>query len=100
MSWLVMSSLVAIALLIRSKLVLQPNPLQNIAELIVESLSNLIESVAFERARTFFPIIATLFLFILFSNWFGLLPGLNAIGIYHTVDGSKELIPLFRSPAS
>jgi len=52
------------------------------------------------RARTFFPIVATIFLFVLFSNWIGLLPGTGSIGIWGLHHGEVELIPLLRPAAS
>jgi len=62
----------------------RPSGIQNIAEYIVESLTGLVQSVTGNVAKTelFFPFIATLFLFILLNNWFGLLPGVGSIGFY------------------
>jgi F-type H+-transporting ATPase subunit a len=37
-----------------------------------------------------------IFLFILFSNWIGLMPGTGSIGRYALVEGRVELVPLFR----
>lgn len=59
----------------------KPTGLQNFAEWIIESLFNLVHSITGDLKKTslFFPVIATFFLFILFNNWFGLLPGVGTI---------------------
>jgi len=100
MSWLVISTLLILALLIRSQLKMRPGRLQNAVEFIMETLYGLVESVAGTRAKHFFPVVATFFFFILFSNWFGLIPGLNAIGINEHHHGVTTFVPLFRSVAA
>ena len=35
-----------------------------------------------EQAKKFFPLVATIFLFILFNNWVGVLPGTGSVGFY------------------
>ena len=63
----------------RMKLV--PKGLQNVVELVVEMLLNFVEGVAGkENGRRFFPIVATIFLFVFMNAWLGLLPGFNTIG--------------------
>ena len=54
---------------------------QNIFEAVVEALYDMIEGIVGRHmvARTF-PLLATLFIFILVSNWFGLLPGVGTVG--------------------
>lgn len=60
---------------------LVPHKWQNFFELIVEFLYNQIEGIVGKKvAPTAFPLLATLFIFILVSNWFGLLPGVGSIG--------------------
>ena len=58
-----------------------PSPLQNAFELVVEGLYDMLEEIVGKHmiARTF-SFLATLFIFILASNWFGLLPGVGSIG--------------------
>lgn len=62
-------------------MLLVPSPLQNGFELVVESLYDMLEEIVGKHmiARTF-SFLATLFIFILASNWFGLLPGVGSIG--------------------
>ncbi|MEK7452293.1 MAG: FoF1 ATP synthase subunit a [Patescibacteria group bacterium] len=76
--------------------------MQNIAEGIIEFMLSEIQKVtgSASRARQFLPIVGTIFLFILFSNWIGLFPGTGSIGIWETHNGVKVLIPFLRSAAS
>lgn len=61
-----------------------PGRLQGLAESVVEILLGLCESVAGkEKGRKFFPLVATFFLFIVISNWMGLLPGYGTVGVWH-----------------
>jgi F-type H+-transporting ATPase subunit a len=60
---------------------LVPRGFQNLVELILDWFFSLVKDVAGPRATRFFPIVMTLFLFVLFSNWLGLLPGFGSIGL-------------------
>jgi F-type H+-transporting ATPase subunit a len=53
-----------------------------------------------KRAEQYLPIIATLFLFIIASNWFGILPGVSAFGFFTNVEGHAVLVPFLRSAGS
>jgi len=58
-----------------------PSGMQNVVEWIVEYLLNLTESVAGTvKARKFFPLVATFFIFILFCNLLDIFPGVDTIG--------------------
>jgi F-type H+-transporting ATPase subunit a len=52
-----------------------PGRLQSTAELAYEFVANMIRSAAGEDGLVFFPFVFTIFVFVLFSNFFGLLPG-------------------------
>lgn len=58
-----------------------PSGLQNLVEWLVESLYDFFESIVGPKLvkRTFW-FFATIFILILFANWFGLIPGLGTIG--------------------
>jgi F-type H+-transporting ATPase subunit a len=75
--------LIVAAVLATSRMSLVPKGWQNFMEMVVEYLYNLSESVAGARARQFFPWVATLFFFVLISNYTGLIPGVGSIGYYH-----------------
>lgn len=81
-----------------SKHTIIPKGLVNFAEAIYEFVLGYIDSVTRDRKKsmTFLPFIATLFLFILVSNWIGLLPGIGSIGKHIFVEGKLELVPIFR----
>lgn len=63
----------------------KPSGLQNIVEVLIEALDGLVNSIAPKKwAPTFFPILATIFIYLLFANWFSLLtPFLGSFGIVH-----------------
>lgn len=77
--------LIAVAFIARTKLQSghKPEGLQNVMEWIVESLYNLVHSVTddHKKSKSFFPLIATFFIFILFNNFVSLLPGVGTIGV-------------------
>jgi F-type H+-transporting ATPase subunit a len=83
--WVVMILLVALAFTIRRKLSLVPNKLQSIAETAIGGGYNYVHEVLGDKkiADKYFPVIATIFIFILGINWVGLIPGVGAIGSYH-----------------
>ena len=54
----------------------------NFLEWVVEGLYGFSESVAGRWVHKFFPIVMTIFLFIVVSNWVGLLPGVGSIGMF------------------
>ncbi len=100
----------------------KPTRFQNLVEFIIESLANFTQSIAgnYQKSRAFLPFIATFFLFIVFSNWSGLLPGVGSIGLLEkpevvevvasehapvestdSHDESKpKFVPLFRAPTA
>ena len=77
-----------------------PDGAQNFWEFLVESLHDFLESIiGHDLVKKTFWFFATIFIFILFTNWFGLLPGVGTIGWgTPTPQGGLEHIsrPLFR----
>ena len=115
-TWIVILVLAVLVFgFIRRRQDLVPHGFQNFAEWAVESLQNLVEGVSGkEKGRKFFPLVATLFVFILFGNLLDVFPGIDTIG---TVNGatnpvnlgpihllfgndSNLLIPWFRPPTT
>jgi F-type H+-transporting ATPase subunit a len=114
-TWLVILVLGVLVYVIRRRQELVPHGLQNFAEWALEGLQNLVEGVSGRaRGRRFFPLVATLFVFILLGNLMDVLPGIDTIG---TVDGatnplnlgfvhllfgndSNRLVPWFRPPTT
>lgn len=99
---LVSLGLITVTQLALRKKTLVPRGLQNVFELIVEGLLAFIESVTQDKdqAKKFFPLIATIFLFVLFSNWFGLLPGMGTVGLNHGTGDHATIIPFIRSTSA
>lgn len=100
-AWIAVVFFFVLALIIRKRRALIPRGFQNAIEAIIESFLNIVQSVTRdqERAKKFLPIVGTLFVFILFSNWMGLIPGTGSIGVWQMHGGHLELIPILR-PAS
>ena len=67
------------------KMEMVPTGFQNFMELMVEGFIGLVESVGGPPARKFLPLVMTIFLVILLSNWLGILPGVGTIGKFETV---------------
>lgn len=70
---------------------------QMVVEAVGEGMLNFVEDVGEERARIFFPLVATFFLFIAVSNWCGILPGFGSIGVWAEHHGEEVLVPFFRT---
>jgi F-type H+-transporting ATPase subunit a len=79
-----------------------PSKLQNIAETVLELLFSMIDGVTNDREKTkkFFPIVATIFIAVIASNWVELVPGLGSIGIWEEHHGKQILIPFIRSSSA
>jgi len=77
---------------------LVPGNTQNFFEAVVQQLYDLVESVVGKHmVHRVFPLLATLFIFIIVSNWFGLLPGVGSIGWGHeSAHGFEVSNPLLR----
>ncbi len=65
-----------------------PGGVQNVVEMAIESLEKFISDIAPRKwAPVFFPILATIFIYLLFVNWFSLLtPLLGSFGIVHSTE--------------
>lgn len=61
-----------------------PRGLQNVLEVVVDIMYNFGVSIDARNIRRFFPIVATIFLFVFFSNFLALLPGVGSIGVCRT----------------
>jgi len=67
---------------------------------IFSGLLKFFESVAGKRAQQFYPLLACFFIFIIVSNWSGLLPGVGTVGFWEELHGNKILVPFFRGPTA
>lgn len=74
-SWLVMALLIVFGSIAVKKLDIIPNRIQNLFEIIIESLENFMVDITGEEGRWFFPVLGTVFLYIFACNLIGLIPG-------------------------
>jgi F-type H+-transporting ATPase subunit a len=77
--WIIMAIIVVLAILLSRGIEVMPSRAQNALEYVYEGLANFATSLGGPAARRYVPIFAALFVFILFSNWSGLLPGVGRI---------------------
>jgi F-type H+-transporting ATPase subunit a len=94
LTFIVSLILITFSLLFTRRLKLVPGKLQSAVEMGAEGLLGLMESTlgSMEAAEKYFPLIATIFIFILCSNLLGIFPGVGSLELKNT--------PLFRSPAA
>ncbi len=74
-TWLIMVLLIVFALLAVRSVKMIPEGGQNFFEVVISGIENFQVEVMGEHGRSMFPLIATLGLFIFFSNVMGLIPG-------------------------
>ncbi len=83
-TWIVAAGILVCARLATRKIRPVPTGLQNFWEWLVESLYDFLENmIGRDLVKRTFWFFATIFIFILFLNWFGLLPGVGTIGWGH-----------------
>ena len=97
-TWAVAVGLIIFVQVATRKMKLVPIGAQNFLEWLVESLHDFLESIIgtklVEKTFWFF---ASVFIFILFTNWCGLIPGIGTIGWgTHTKEGFEVTTPLLR----
>ena len=95
--WVASIVLVAIFVLGARRASLVPGRFQNFCEIVIEALLRFVEgTVGPGRSRMLFPVIASIFLFVLINAWIGLLPFYPALGFMtegggFTADGKVEI---------
>jgi F-type H+-transporting ATPase subunit a len=97
LSTLALVLIAGIAIVSRRRLSLVPGKIQNLLESVIDAVLGLMDNVLGSRRKSekYLPLVATIFLFILTSNWLGILPGIGSI-----IVRGEETAPLLRSPAS
>ena len=72
----------------------RPGGLQNVIEMLIEALDGLVNSTAPKKwASTFFPIVVTIFIWVLFANYTSLFtPLFGSFGIVHLTDHGGQPI--------
>jgi len=80
-SWLIVALIVIFVFVATRKWELVPSGIQNLFEAALEGFYNLVTGIAGdENGRRFFPVVATIFFFIVISNWLSLTPVFNVVG--------------------
>jgi len=78
MTWIVMGVLILFGFMATRKMHFLPNPFQVVAEFLVDAFYNLTKDALDEdMAKKYFPLICGLFMFLLLSNWLGIIPELS-----------------------
>ncbi len=96
-TWATIVVLTVVAFLATRRMSMVPRGLQNLVEAVIEAFLSLVQSIAGpERGRRFFPLVITIFIFIVTANWLGVLPGFGTIG---TIETAEHLIEEEREAA-
>ena len=98
-TWLTIGLLTVVSFLGTRRVTEVPGRLQGALEAVLEFFLDLAESIAGpSHVRRFFPLVMTIFLFIVTANWLGILPGFGTIGrvetaeevIHHAEEAAKK----------
>ncbi len=98
LTFIVSLALILFAVFIYKKINIIPGKFQSAIEMGSEWLLGLMESMlgSAKKAEQYFPLVATIFIFIMVSNLSGIFPG---VGSFMIKNGGRE-VSLFRSPAA
>ncbi len=98
MAWIVMALLITGAYFFGKSLTLVPGKLQAGVEWAFEgALAYMADVLGSEKlARRFFPLVASIFIFVAFINEIEFFPGVGSIGLWH----ASEFLPILRAPTT
>jgi len=98
-SWLAVLVILFLLVILRLKLKQIPGKVQHIFEILLEGALSLCDQVTNDRKLTLkiFPLVTSLFIFILINNWLGLLPIVGSVGFIAQEAGQSFFIPVFRA---
>jgi len=77
MTWVVMAIIIVSAVLIARRLKEVPGRVQLVVEFLARFFDGLIKDALASDDRAYLPLIGTLFIFLILSNWIGIIPGLE-----------------------
>ena len=97
-SWIAIAIIFILAYFATRKLGLVPKGLQNFVEAVLSWLLGLVDSIAGPKGRRFFPLVATIFIFVIINNWISLVPGFGTVGkmesaeevVHHVIEEKAE----------
>jgi F-type H+-transporting ATPase subunit a len=90
------SVLIILAIIVGATYKKLPQGFQHFFEMAYESFEDMAVEIIGESGKKYVPLVVTFFLFIIFSNWLSLIPGVGSIGKYVTENGEKVFVPFFR----
>lgn len=94
---IVMVIFIILALFYRSQIVkTKRSSLFYILHFVIRSLYSFFQTVVGERISALFPLLGSLFLYILLLNWFGLLPGVGSLLVKIKEGTEFQFVPLLR----
>lgn len=98
MTWIIMVLILVTAFFFGRSLKLVPSRVQAGFEWAVEgAMGYMTETLGSEQlAKRFFPLVATIFIFILVCNELEFFPGVGSIGLFH----ASEFLPVLRTPTT
>lgn len=102
-TFVAMAILVVFAVVVKRGLTAAtPGSTQNIAELVVGGAYDFVENTLENSAlaQRYFPVLMTIFLFILTMNWISLLPGVGSVGLIEGHGDASHLVPFFSPPGT
>lgn len=102
-AWVMSGALIVLGWLAARCASLTPKGIHNTFEAILALLLTMIDGVTKNRVQTrkMFPLIATIFLFVLAVNWAGLLPGMGgAVGLLEEHEGKPVIISFIRASSA
>jgi F-type H+-transporting ATPase subunit a len=92
-SWIVVAGMIIVAFIAGRGVSVVPSGFSGAVEAAVVALYDIVVGIAGEaNGRRFFPLIGTIFFFILISNYSGLLPINNVIGLTEPGVGDKQAV--------
>jgi len=90
-AWLTMLLLIVGCWLITRKMSIVPGRWQSLLEMVIEGFYNMVESAAGPKwTPRFFPIVMSIFLFVIAANWLGLTPLFGSWGVLHHAEAGHE----------
>ncbi|MDP3069706.1 MAG: F0F1 ATP synthase subunit A [Opitutaceae bacterium] len=97
--WAISLALVLLIIWLIGRPSIIPSRGQAVFESLLEGLRGIFEPIIGKAAfPAAFPLLVTFFVFILFHNWMGLIPGVGTMGWGHDVDGQFHLTRPFIRP--
>ena len=97
-SFIIMIVLVGMGIAVGTSIKEIPGKFQSFFEMVIEEISNLCDQITNDHklSRTIAPLAITLFLFVLFNNYLGLIPGVGSIGMLSLHNGIYTIVPYLR----